>query len=166
MSNKKFSWTEWKKATKDTMEFYMSQDEAMAIINDRDEKGKTSFCNGIKQNMGVTFYRPLTVVWSLDVRQGIQLNLSFSARYSSFSPVCHSSIQSPVTSFIDLSLLSVFSPPTLISKSNSNWSQSINSSSAWATNEVRKRSSAASRITTSQETKLRRWRQCLLLDNI
>ena len=52
MSNKKFSWTEWKKATKDTMEFYMSQDEAMAIINDRDEKGKTSFCNGIKQNMG------------------------------------------------------------------------------------------------------------------
>lgn len=52
MSNKNFSWDEWKKMTKNIMEFYMGQDESMAITDKRDDKGKTYFHNGIKQNLG------------------------------------------------------------------------------------------------------------------
>lgn len=51
MHNKKLSWSEWKKATKDIMEFYMNQDDKMAITKNREENGKTSFHNGIKRNL-------------------------------------------------------------------------------------------------------------------
>lgn len=51
MNNKNFSWDEWKKMTKNIMEFYMGQDESMAITDKRDGKRKTYFYNGIKQNL-------------------------------------------------------------------------------------------------------------------
>ena len=50
-SNENYSWNEWKKATKDNMEFYMNQAETIAVIDSRDENGKTEFYNGFRQNL-------------------------------------------------------------------------------------------------------------------